>query len=165
MGCEPGPELTAVDARERWLTACVERRDRLQPRATEEVGEVIPAIAREQLRGGRVAKDARLGLLEDPVAGQRAQHAVERVGVDAILPRERFAASGPGRKCLRYAQVGGESERTRHQRAPQRVPDHRLGVHGLPAPNTRMAIPGYSSTNPASSNRISAVSPDPRRST
>ena len=59
----------------------------MQPSAAEEVGEVIPAVACQHLRGGCVAENAWLGLLKDAVARQCTQDAVQTVGVDAPLAR------------------------------------------------------------------------------
>jgi hypothetical protein len=42
-------------------------------------------------------------------------------------------APRPVDENLGYAQIRDESERTRHQRTPQGVPDDPLGVHGRQA--------------------------------
>jgi hypothetical protein len=130
MRREPRPELAAVDAREGRVPARVERGDGLQPYPAEEVGEVVPTIARQQLRRGRVAKNTGGRLLKDAVAGERPQHPVQRVGVHTPLARKRLVAPRASSQRLRQTQVGGEPERTRHQRTPERVPEHSLGVHG-----------------------------------
>jgi hypothetical protein len=54
---EPPRVLTAVHARERRLAAGVERGDRLQPGAPEQVCEVVPPVTSEYLRCRGVAED------------------------------------------------------------------------------------------------------------
>jgi len=121
------PQHGAFETVARESLECEPVGERLELRLV--VGEVIPAVARQHLRGGRIAENAWHGLLKDAVARQRAQDAVQRVGVDAPLARELGAASRARRERPRHTQVGGEPQRAGNQRTPQRVPDHPLGVH------------------------------------
>jgi len=72
-------------------------------------------------------------------------------GVTSLCPRYPASRAARGRapvaprarrERLRHTQVSGEPQRAGHQRSPQRVPDHSLGVHARAArtgPSPRQA--------------------------
>src|SRR5262249_15845320 len=102
---EPRPQVGAVLALEGGLPARVERAYGAVKGATEEVREGAPAAA-EELRCGRVREDTRFRLGEDSVARERAEDAVEGVGVDAGPRGDVSDRPGPGGEHLGDIEVG-----------------------------------------------------------
>src|SRR6476646_4044026 len=120
---EPRPELLAEHAREWRFAAHVQPANRCEPRAAEKAREVVPAVDREELRGRRVAEDARLLLGEDPVARERTQEPLQRVSVRARLRRELGDRPRPVREPAGDVELGDERERAGDERATERVPE------------------------------------------
>src|SRR5262249_8211770 len=118
---EPRPEVGAELAPESVLAARVEGACGAEENASEELREGAVGAAAE-LRRGRVREDTRLRLGEHPVARERAEDAMERVGVDAGSRGEVGDRAGPGRERLGDADVGGDRGGARRQAAAQEVP-------------------------------------------
>jgi hypothetical protein len=91
------------------------------------VREVVPAVAREHLRRGRVAEDAGLVLGEDAVARERAQQTVQRVRVGTRLLRQLGHPPRAVGERLRDAQVGDDREGARDEPSSERIPHRPLG--------------------------------------
>jgi hypothetical protein len=123
---EPRPEVGAELALERGLAARVEGGCGTVEDAAEEVRERAPAAA-EELRRGRVREDTWLGLCEHPVARERAEDAMEGVGVAACTRGELGDRARSGGERLGDAEVGGDCGSTCGQAAAQEVPEPRLG--------------------------------------
>ena len=87
---------------------------------TEEVRELSPAVGvvtAEQFRGFGVAENAGLVLREDSVARQSAQDAVEGVGIRAVLLRKLGDRARTTGESVGHAEVRGDAECLRPQRA------------------------------------------------
>jgi hypothetical protein len=88
--------------------------------------EVVPPTAPQQLGRGGVAEDAALLLGEDAVARERAEQAVQRIGVRADLARDLLDRTRPVRERVRDAELGDDGDRTRRHRAAHQIPQDRL---------------------------------------
>jgi hypothetical protein len=158
---EPRPEVGAELAREgRRASACggVEVGDGLEEHIAEQMGERGPPAVDEELGGSGVAEDARLLLGEDAITRERAQEAVEDVGVDPGLARELVHRPRPFRERSRDLEVDHDRERLRRHRSAKDVPHQRLGsvlAHAR-VPWTTAATSSASATSRR--DRISAVS-------
>ena len=103
--------------------ATVEVGDGLVEDAAEQVRELRPAGAQQQLRGVGVPESARLLLGEDAVTRERSKQAVQNVGVDAGLARKLVHRPRTVGERLGDAQVGDDPQRLRHERPAQEVPE------------------------------------------
>jgi hypothetical protein len=123
------------------------------------VRELAPAGVEQLARHIGVAEDARVTLLEDAVARERPQQAVQDVGVDAGFARELGRGPRPVCKLLRDLEVRDDAERLRHERAAQEVPEDGFGRalahscltisrHGFPSQSPWISS---SATNPRAS--------------
>src|SRR5262249_16246569 len=113
---EPRPEADAVHTRERRSPGPIERADRGQPRLTEQVREIAPAVPAEKLGGCGVREDSRPHFGEDAVARERAEDAPQRLRIGAVLACEVVDGTRPRRECVRDSEVGGNRSRTRDER-------------------------------------------------
>ena len=168
LGCvgEPRPEVGPERARERHRRRVASSRpatagSQTPPNRCANSRQPSPPAAAPT--PACCANDARLVLLEDAVARERAQQAVERVGI-GVRPRARaLRRPRPVSERLGDTEIGDDPERLRRHRPAQEVPERLLPWRG--SSRGRAATAAATSSTSASDSVRQSSSSRPSRTT